>query len=289
MVSSIDLGSNTLRICVMDENKNIVSSSEAIVGSARNLKKDGKLDNEAKKRIMSALEKFTHKYDLCKSKAVATEAFRMASDSDEFFREIYAKFGIKFEIISGESEAKLTALAIKNRLEKLQIYDKNALFIDLGGGSSEISFGDNFKSFKFGIVTFFNEFNSLEKMQENADCVVKNATKFIQKFNFDKVVLTSGVPTTLAALKLKMDYQSYDANLVNGTKLSYEEIKNAINEISILDVNLATKLLGKDRQILMIAGCILLTNMLKNFKDREFIVIDDGLREGVCLYQLAKR
>lgn len=39
MVSSIDLGSNTLRICVMDENKNIISSSEAIVGSARNLKK----------------------------------------------------------------------------------------------------------------------------------------------------------------------------------------------------------------------------------------------------------
>lgn len=43
------------------------------------------------------------------------------------------------EIISGESEAKLTALAIKNRLEKLKFMIK-MLFIDLGGGSSEISF-----------------------------------------------------------------------------------------------------------------------------------------------------
>lgn len=47
------------------------------------------------KRIMSALERFTHKYDLCKSKAVATEAFRMASDSDEFFRKVCRWHSVK--------------------------------------------------------------------------------------------------------------------------------------------------------------------------------------------------
>lgn len=288
MVSGIDLGSNTLRICVMNESANIISSSEAIVGSARNLKQGSKLDSSAKERITTALYEFSKRYDLKTCKAVATEAFRMASDSDEFFKEIEFKFGVKFELISGETEAKLTALAIKNRLKKLGISPKKALFVDLGGGSSEISFEDNFESFKFGIVTFFNEFNTLEKMQENAHNMVQNATKFMKKFDFDKIILTSGVPTTLAALRLGMDYVSYNATKVNGINLSYHEIKEAINKISLLDANKAQKLLGKDRQMLVVGGCIILCAMLEFCKDKKFIVIDDGLREGVCLAQLQK-
>lgn len=288
MVSAIDLGSNTLRICLMDENTNIISSSEAIVGSARNLKKGGKLDNSAKERIISALNEFNCKYNLLKCKAVATEAFRIASDSSEFFDEIYSKFGLKFEIISGEVEAKLTGLAIKNRLEKLGISHEKSIFIDLGGGSSEISFEDNFKSFKFGIVTFYNEYNSLEKMHENAKFIVQEAVKFIQNFDFEKVILTSGVPTTLVALKFDMDYKSYNAKRVNGTNLSYNEIKQAINTLYFLDENVAKVKLGDDRKMLMIAGCILLENLLIEHKNKDFIVIDDGLREGVCLSQLGR-
>lgn len=286
MVSAIDLGSNTLRICVMDENSNIMSSNEVIVGSARNLKTGGKLDKNAKKRIIKALEKFSLQYNLTKCKAVATEAFRMASDSGEFFDEIYSKFGIKFEIISGEVEAKLTQLAIKNRLKKLGISDKNALFIDLGGASSEISYENIFKSFKFGIVTFFNKFNSFEKMLKNAYFTTKEANKFINKFNFSKLILTSGVPTTLVAMKLNINYKNYDPNEINGTSLSHGEIVEFINKIRFLDKKIANDILGKNRQMLVIGGCILLANMLESCKNKDFIVIDDGLREGVCLSQL---
>lgn len=210
----------------------------------------------------------------------------MASDSNEFFDEIYSKFGVKFEIISGEVEAKLTQLAIKNRLKKLRISSKNALFIDLGGASSEISYENVFKSFKFGIVTFFNEFNSFEKMLKNAHFTTKEATKFINKFNFSKVILTSGVPTTLASIKLNINYKNYNANAINGISLSHREIVEFIDKIRFLDKKTANDILGKNRQMLIISGCILLANLLESCKNKDFIVIDDGLREGVCLSQL---
>ena len=57
MMLGIDLGSNTLRFALLDDNFEILKSSESIVGSARGLKDGGKLAEDAKERILNALKK----------------------------------------------------------------------------------------------------------------------------------------------------------------------------------------------------------------------------------------
>ena len=161
MVIAIDLGSNTFRVALIKKEQNGFSNEqiyEKIVGAARGLNESGKIGLEAKSKF---------DFDKFKCVAVATEAFRVASNSEEIFSEIRDKFGINFHIIDGQAEAKLTFLGVQNALRKLGINDKFSL-IDIGGASSEIGEEGKFISFKFGIITFYERFKTLDLMQENA-------------------------------------------------------------------------------------------------------------------------
>lgn len=280
MMLGIDLGSNTLRFALLDENFEILKSSESIVGSARGLKAGGKLAEDAKERILNALEKMSKIFDFsAPNVAVATEAFRMASNSDEFFKTVKSRFGLNFKIIDGINEAKFVRLAIENRLNKLEISHKNAVFIDLGGASTEISNAQNFKSFEFGIIRSLNQ-------NDKIDEITANAVQFLQNLNPDKIILTSGVPTTMSALKFHQTYENYNPKLINGTKLNFKDFENFRQKIAEMDEKTAKIALGENRKDLIICGIILLESLLRNFANSEFIVIDDGLREGVCIAKM---
>lgn len=285
MFLGIDLGSNTLRGVLMNKKFEILKSSEFIVGSARNLQPGGNLDKEATKRIQEALKKMDEifKFENCKNLVcVATEAFRMAKNSDELFNEIKNKFGLNFKIIDGKDEAKFVRLGILNRLKILNIISQNPLCIDLGGASTEISDNNNSQSFKFGIVRFCNEFGEFKNLK-NANLLSKNAREFIKNLKFDKIVLTSGVPTTLVSLRKNLTYENYDSQKINGEILKFNEFDFWLDKIQKMSEDEALEKLGENRKDLMIAGIMLLKSLLYDLSKYDFIVVDDGLREGVCI------
>ncbi|ALV65013.1 phosphatase [Campylobacter fetus] len=278
----IDLGSNTIRVCAMDDNLEITQSYEKIVGSARNLSDEG-LSTAAKMRITEALREITIIFDFKNDKyiAVATEAFRLAPNAKDFFYDVERDFGIKFSIISGNLEAKLARFGVENRALKLGFHIDESLLIDLGGASTEISFANEFKSFKFGIVRFCEECCSDEtKFKIAAKDKVQDTLSFISKFSFKNIILTSGVPTSVAALKFGLKYEDYDAKIVNGAILDLEDFDSALIKISSSTDK--DSLVGKGRASLVIAGIYLLKPILEKFSV-PFIVIDDGLREGIAV------
>ena len=284
MVIAIDLGSNTFRVALIKKEQNGFSNVqiyEKIVGAARGLNESGKIGEEAKNRLFEAIVEAKSKFDFAKFKcvAVATEAFRVASNSEEIFIEIREKFGINFHIIDGQAEAKLTFLGVQNALRKLGINDKFSI-IDIGGASSEIGEDGKFISFKFGIITFYERFKTLDLMQENAKIYTKEASEFLTSFDNRLVVLTSGVPTSIAALKLGLCYENYDAKKINGFELKMSDFDHFISELLKLDEAAANVAVGKDRKFPLIAGTLLLKELLSE-QEAKIIVIDDGLREGV--------
>ena len=243
----IDLGSNTLRICAMDESLNIFLSDEIVTGVARGLKAGDALNLKAKDLIINSLLKFKSKFDFTQNnyRAVATEAFRIARDSDEFFAEIFAKTAIKFELISGDIEAYLTRLAIDSRLKKLNFSSQNTLSIDMGGASSELVCNKMRASFKFGIISFADNFKS---NFQNALLVTNDARDFTQGLKFDKIVLNSGVPTTIAAIKIGMNYADYDPNLINGTCLKFDDFAKIRTYLTKISTTTAENLVGKNQR-----------------------------------------
>lgn len=284
MVIAIDLGSNTFRVALVKKEQNGFSNEqiyEKIVGAARGLNESGKIADESKNRLFEAIAEAKNKFDFDKFKcaAVATEAFRVASNSEEIFSEIREKFGINFHIISGKAEAKLTFLGVQNAFKKLGI-NENFSVIDIGGASSEIGEDGNFMSFKFGIITFFEKFKTLDLMQENAKIYTKDAREFLNSLKNRFIVLTSGVPTTIAALRLGLNYENYDPKKVNGYELRDDDLAWFVDELLKMDDKSADVAVGRSRKYPLIAGTLLLEELLIG-QEAKFLVIDDGLREGI--------
>ena len=269
---SIDLGSNTIRACKMELLSSglfeCVYSFERIVGSARGLSHTG-LATDAMERIRTAVAQLCAEVKFDSSIAVATEAFRQAANSAEFFRQIRAEFGIEFNIISGEVEAYLTRLGVENRAKILNLNLKDSLLIDLGGASTEISFGEVSRGFSFGIIT---------ALESDKRAEISMAIEFIKQFKFNNIILTSGVPTTVAALKQGLNYANYRADLINGVQIKNTDLNWAANLLKTTPNK--DELVGKNRADLIVKGCEILSNLV-GFSP--CIVIDDGLREGLFI------
>ena len=269
---AIDLGSNTIRACKMELLSSglfeCVYSFERIVGSARGLSHTG-LATDAMERIRTAVAQLCAEASFSSSIAVATEAFRQAANSAEFFRQIRAEFGIEFNIISGEVEAYLTRLGVENRAKILNFDLESSLLIDLGGASTEISFGEVNRSFSFGIIT---------ALESDKRAEISMAMEFIKQFKFNNIILTSGVPTTVAALKQGLNYANYRADLINGVQIKNTDLNWAANLLETTPNK--DELVGKNRADLIVKGCEILSNLV-GFSP--CIVIDDGLREGLFI------
>ena len=135
-------------------------------------------------------------------------------------------------------------------------------------------------SFKFGIITFFEKFKTLDLMQENARIYTKDAREFLNSLKNKFIVLTSGVPTTIAALRLGLNYENYDPKKVSGFELRDDDLVWFMDELLKMDDKSADAAVGRSRKYPLIAGTLLLRELLSE-QEAKFLVIDDGLREGV--------
>ncbi|MDD5360058.1 MAG: phosphatase [Sulfurovaceae bacterium] len=296
---AFDLGSNTLRCVVIDcVTLEIIFEDSIIVKSADGIAKSGNISDDAIKRIIDAILLIGSKYDLVnnKIKAVTTEALRRAKNASEVLETIENQTGIKFEVIDGDEEARLTLFAVKYRLNTLGI-KKSFMLVDIGGGSTEIIFySDNnyiSKSFPLGIVTLTQKYDSLDEINYEINQDKVSMVDFIKSTketfgSLDIFVATAGTPTTIAAMKLGMSYESYDSKKINGVTITIDDIDVEFNKLLSMDEKTRKKSVGVGREDLITTGVLILKFILKSAGFKECIVIDDGLREGVALEECQK-
>ena len=279
----VDLGSNSLKISLMNAKFEVLKTDEFGIQSAFGLKEN--LSNIAKNKIILALEKISKNYDLKNALAVATEAFRVAKDSGEFFKLLNDKFGIEFEVISPLKECELTNLAVYKRCEMLGTSASNLAIVDLGGASCEIVLDEKFKSFKFGIIKVFNDFLDLENIEKNSKFITKEANKFLKNLKPKNIVLNSTISKKLLNLKQNYknskilefdDFKKLKKLILNNTK---SHLKNSDGQAMDNQILSETNLL--------LCGIYLYENILKDFDN--FIIIDYGLKEGVIIEKILKK
>jgi len=312
----IDLGSNTLRAVIMDCDFQKFDEFEFIIGAAKQLSKTGKISQEALISLKNALKIIGKKYPLKNALAYATAAFRKANNTKEIFQELKEEFDINFKVIDPKTEAKLSVLGMKMALRKLGNVKENA-YIDLGGASCELSFRDVFKSYDFGIISFyektqnFSPFNTqaiakkflnkkpyfLKKLKDKKlklhflikDKELLNIAfkafdevwalkKQLKAFGIKNIVVNSGVPTSLCAFKLGLDYENYEAKKINGRKLNPQEFLDFALKLWNMPESQAQILVGSMRKKYLCAGCLLFFAL---FEKHKIVVVDEGLREGI--------
>ncbi len=145
-LAAIDIGSNAARLLVkelkFDEEGEMDLSKLLFLRFPLRLGTDvysfGSVSREKCNRMVEMLLAFRHlmnAYDVKTYRACATSALRDASNNRKILREAEKKSGIRIDLISGEEES---SLIYDNRLNLSQMRG-DSLFVDVGGGSTEIS------------------------------------------------------------------------------------------------------------------------------------------------------
>ena len=146
--AAIDIGSNGARLLIKRFNPEAVREEDRIkkvmfIRIPLRLGKDvfslGKISKEREKmmlRMMKGFKQFMKLNDVDEYRACATSAMRDAENGKKILKKIEKQTGIKLEIIKGEEEAQLL---FNNLLEKTGSNEGNFAYIDVGGGSTEVS------------------------------------------------------------------------------------------------------------------------------------------------------
>ncbi len=295
----IDLGSNTLRVLDYDcEKREKKAVFEKIVRTADNMHKTKNISEEAISRVVSAIVEAQEKlgFTLSEATGVATAAFRSAKNGKKALEQIRAKTGVPFQLIDGETEAFLTTLAVSEKLPNIEKKDC-LMLVDIGGGSTEIVFKRDdkivAKSFDVGIISLAQRYKDTDELALNIKKECGDIIEFIDDcfYGFSRPSLlcaTAGTPTTLAAVKMGMNYADYDGEAVNGEMLTLEDVDNIFTKLLKVSLDERGRMVGVGRQDLIIAGIVIFREIFETSGLHECIVFDDGLREGVAIAKCKK-
>jgi exopolyphosphatase/guanosine-5'-triphosphate,3'-diphosphate pyrophosphatase len=96
-------------------------------------------------------------------------------------------------------------------------------------------------------------------------------------------VATAGTPTTVAAMKLGQNYETYDASKINGISLERDELDFYLKKLLSMPFEAREIAVGTGRSDLIAAGILIYKQLFTLLGFESCVVIDDGLREGVAI------
>jgi len=164
-LGAIDIGSNAARLLITEvttgENNNPVFNKLNLFRVPLRLGfevfETGLISKQKTGMLLQTMKAYKHllnAYEVKQVKACATSAMRDAKNADDIIRKVKLETDIKIEVISGDMEA---GLIFENHIAETLDKDHSYMYIDVGGGSTELSFFSNaeliFKeSFNIGTI-----------------------------------------------------------------------------------------------------------------------------------------
>jgi exopolyphosphatase / guanosine-5'-triphosphate,3'-diphosphate pyrophosphatase len=143
-VGAVDLGSNSFHLVVAQESQGRIQVVDRIkerVGLGAGIGPRGKLDEDVAENALRCLERFQERLRAVpprRIRAVGTRAFRDLRAHPDFLERAEAALGSRIEVVSGEEEARLIYLGVR---EMQGSAGGKMLAVDIGGGSTEFVVG----------------------------------------------------------------------------------------------------------------------------------------------------
>ncbi|MFN3343891.1 MAG: exopolyphosphatase [Flavobacteriales bacterium] len=285
---AIDIGSNAGRLLignVVEENGMAsikkFSLTRVPLRLGEDVFTDKKISPARVKMLIKTLKAYKHLmdvYDIVDYRACATSAMREAENKKEILEEIKKETGIKLEIIDGEEEAELIFSTINTmKFER----NKSYLYIDVGGGSTEVSLLENgerkkSKSFKIGTLRILKG-----KVDEKRWLELKDWVKTLNPEH--KQILAIGTGGNINRM-LKIN-RSEDDNCI-----SYSDIKRIQTHISSYSLNDRINKLGlrPDRADVIVPAADIYLAVMRYADVTQMLVPKVGLSDGI-IYDLYKK
>ncbi len=299
IVASIDIGSNSTRLLIVENEPNgkfkYLVYEGVITRLGKNLHKTSKLDKNSWQDTLSVLKKYHNiieKYQPDKIGIFGTAPLREASDSLEFVKQVKDILNWEIEILTGQKEAQLVYIAVMNSMYNLS---DEILIIDIGGYSTEFIRNTNkIWSLPLGSVRLTEKFlfSDPPLPQEKAK-LIKYTQNILEESLCElsnwqgkvKLIGVAGTITTLAAIQQKMEI--YQSEKIHNFEFNLHNLEKIIEQLCSLSLDKRKKIIGLNpkRADIIIGGAILLESILKILNTYSIIISDKGVLFGKC-YQL---
>lgn len=307
VVAFLDIGTNSMRLLLVRINANrsftVLSDQKEIVRLGEGEYVDQFLQPEAMQRAAMVARRFAamaRAYNAEEIIAVATSATREAENQGDFLRLMKREAQLKVHTVSGREEARLIYLGVVNGVH---LGDKQAIFIDIGGGSTEVIVGNqqqyqHLDSLKLGAIRLTSVFflpGEDEVVSKARYALIQNyvrnaAVRTVQQvksFSIDLAFGSSGTIENLADIAA--------LNLLNRPRerddvLTYDQLQETIQMLCGLPLEERRRVPGINpaRADIIIGGAAIIDVLMQELELQELHISERGLRDGLLIDYLSR-
>jgi exopolyphosphatase/guanosine-5'-triphosphate,3'-diphosphate pyrophosphatase len=290
-LAAIDIGSNAARLLITD----VISGPQDVPDFIKTVLvrvplrlgfdvfDKGEISPAKVEKIIKTIKSYKlllDVYEVKHLKACATSAMRDARNAADIIKKVKAETGIEIEIISGDQEA---SFIYENHIAENMTSDESYLYIDVGGGSTELTFFSDGKmifkkSFNIGTIRLLKnqvEEASWDEMKE----FIRDKTK---GFHHVTAIGSGGNINKIFSISKRKD----------GKPLTLELLRDYYKEFSNLSVSQRISLhkLREDRADVIVPALLIYINIMRWADAEEIFVPKIGLADGLIhnLYEEVK-
>ncbi|MEI9809205.1 MAG: exopolyphosphatase [Bacteroidota bacterium] len=281
-LAAIDIGSNAARLLISDVIPGTQANPEfikiALIRVPLRLGFDvfdkGEISPGKVEKIIKTIKSYKlllDIYDVRHLKACATSAMRDATNGDAIIKKIKEETGIEISIISGQEEA---SFIYENHTAENMRIDESYLYIDVGGGSTELTFFSDGKmifkeSFNIGTIRLLKN-QVTEAHWDAMKEFVKSKTK---GYHHVTAIGSGGNINKIFSISKRKD----------GKPLSLDLLRDYYKEFSTLSLaqRMSVYKLREDRADVIVPALLIYINVMRWTDAQDIFVPKIGLADGL--------
>ncbi len=290
-VGVIDVGSNSVRLVVFDgaaRSPAYFYNEKVMAALGAGLRETGRLSPEGRKRAIAALRRFAALAKALKVApltTVATAAVREAEDGPEFQLEAEAETGLKFRVIDGEEEARLSAQGVL-----LGWPEAEGIICDIGGSSmelAEVGGGKVGRRLSTPLGPF--RLQGIEGGKKGLKTHIRDVlSKAVKKLDGKsrRLYLVGGSWRAIA--RIDMERRAYPLTVLHEYRMTPEQVRLTVRFIEASDIEMlrARTGIGAERMALVPIAAQVLRELVTVLKPSEICISSYGIREGLLYEQM---
>lgn len=294
-VAAIDCGTNSIRLLVSDGERPL-ERLMTITRLGQGVGATERLAPEAIERTADALRRYADVigvHDVRQVRMTATSAARDAANRDDFFDIAEQIVGVRPELITGEEEARLS---FRGAVSELEPGEGPFLVVDIGGGSTEIAYGDTEPSVAVsvdvGCVRLTEKFlvhdpplpeeltNALWAVRDELEEVVRDHPEIA---GAKKLVGLAGTVTTMAAVEIGL--AEYDRDKIHHLVLTRAAAEDVFRTLATepREDRAHNPGLEPGRVDVIVGGAVVLVALMRHLEFDECLVSEADILDGLVL------
>lgn len=294
-VAVVDIGSNSVRQVIyegLNRAPSVIFNEKVLCGLGEGLVASDQLNESAIARALAAITRFVALQKQTNVGAVhiiATAAARDASNGADFIRQVENITGVPVEVLTGELEAKYSALGIKSGF-----YEPTGIAGDLGGGSLElVGVADKIAN---GITLPLGGLRLRELAGGDVSEAKKIAAEYVSASKIKwpdvkkrKFFAVGGTWRSLG--KLHIANHKYILPTVHDYEIPAEEMKQFCKKVASDGFSNMRGLgaVSKNRRDLLPFGAVVLEEVINQYSPQIVALSSLGVREGFLYSRLTKQ